>query len=247
MMKLGMHVDNWRHFDVSYHIPCQFAKDHGLEYVEFGTIDGDYFIQALGYSPHIPLHSDPRQLKRYLDSLGLKMSQLDAAYPMSSPEGQYRGIGYTLRAIQFASAVGCPCVDTTDGARKPAGYTDDEVLSMLRAVRPRMQASAVHGARARCDRVYGRAGRPCPRCGATCWPRASGTPPSPWRPSACWWGRCSAAPRRASRSASAVPAACTPPTSSGERPGRWRPRCSWSRWPGWRRLPCWSPRLRSPR
>jgi len=132
MMKLGMHVDNWRHFDVSYQVPCQFAKDHGLEYVEFGTIDGDYFIQALGYSPHIPLHSDPLELKRYLDSLGLKMSQLDAAYPVSSPEGQYRGIGYTLRAIQFAKAVGCPCVDTTDGARKPAGYTDEEVMSLIK-------------------------------------------------------------------------------------------------------------------
>ncbi len=132
MMKLGMHVDNWRHLDVSYQVPCQFAKDHGLEHVEFGTIDGDYFIQALGFSPHIPLHSDPLKLKTYLDSLGLQMSQLDAAYPMSCPEGQYRGIGYTLRAIQFAKAVGCPCVDTTDGARKPEGYTDDEVMALIK-------------------------------------------------------------------------------------------------------------------
>jgi sugar phosphate isomerase/epimerase len=132
MLKLGMHVDNWRHFDVSYQVPCQFAKDHGLEYVEFGTIDGDYFIQALGFSPHIPLHSDPLLLKRYLDSLGLRMSQLDAAYPMSCPEGQYRGVGYTLRAIQFAKAVGCPCVDTTDGARKPEGYTDKEVMALIK-------------------------------------------------------------------------------------------------------------------
>jgi sugar phosphate isomerase/epimerase len=132
MMKLGMHVDNWRHLDVSYQVPCQFAKNHGLEYVEFGTIDGDYFIQALGFSPHIPLHSDPLKLKEYLDSLGLRMSQIDAAYPMSCPEGQYRGIGYTLRAIQFAKAVGCPCVDTTDGARKPEGYTDAEVMALMK-------------------------------------------------------------------------------------------------------------------
>ncbi len=132
MMKLGMHVDNWRHLDVSYQVPCQFAKNHGLEYVEFGTIDGDYFIQALGFSPHIPLHSDPLKLKQYLDSLGLRMSQIDAAYPMSCPEGQYRGIGYTLRAIQFAKAVGCPCVDTTDGARKPEGYTDEEVMGLIK-------------------------------------------------------------------------------------------------------------------
>ena len=132
MLKLGMHVDNWRHFDVSYELPCQFAKDNDIEYVEFGTIDGDYFIQALGYNPHIPLHSDPLKLKGYLDSLGLKVSELDAAYPMSSPEGQYRGIGYTIRTIQFASAIGCPCVDTTDGGRKPEGYTDEEVMVLMK-------------------------------------------------------------------------------------------------------------------
>lgn len=132
MIKLGMHVDNWRHFDVTYEVPCQFAKEHEMEYVEFGTIDGDYFVQALGYNPHIPLHSDPLKLKHYLDSMGLKVSQLDAAYPMSCPEGQHRGIGYTTRAIQFAKALGCPCVDTTDGGRKPAGYTDDEVMVLIK-------------------------------------------------------------------------------------------------------------------
>jgi len=132
MLKLGMHVDNWRHFDVTYEVPCQFARDHEMEYIEFGTIDGDYFVQALGYNPHIPLHSDPLKLKKYLDSMGLKVSQLDAAYPMSCPEGQHRGIGYTIRTIQFAKALGCPCVDTTDGGRKPEGYTDDEVMALMK-------------------------------------------------------------------------------------------------------------------
>ena len=132
MIKLSMHVDNWRHLDVSYEVPCQVAKDHDMEFVEFGTIDGDYFVQALGYSPHIPLHSDPLKLKSYLDSMGLKVSQLDAAYPMSCPEGQHRGIGYTIRSIQFAKALGCPCVDTTDGGKKPEGYTDDEVMALIK-------------------------------------------------------------------------------------------------------------------
>ena len=132
MLKLGMHVDNWRHFDVSYEVPCQFAADNDMEFVEFGTIDGDYFIQALGYNPHIPLHSDPLVLKAYLDDLGLKVSQLDAAYPMSSPQGQSRGIGYTTRAIQFAKALDCPCVDTTDGGTKPAGYSDAEVMGLIK-------------------------------------------------------------------------------------------------------------------
>jgi len=132
MIKLSMHVDNWRHLDVPYQVPCQVAKDNDMEYVEFGTIDGDYFIEALGYSPHIPLHSDPLKLKSYLDSMGLKVSQLDAAYPMSCPEGQHRGIGYTTRAIQFAKALDCPCVDTTDGGKKPDGYTDAEVMVLMK-------------------------------------------------------------------------------------------------------------------
>jgi sugar phosphate isomerase/epimerase len=51
---------------------------------------------------------------------------------MSCPEGQYRGIGYTIRTIQFAKALGCPCVDTTDGSRKPEGYTDDEVMALIK-------------------------------------------------------------------------------------------------------------------
>jgi len=132
MLNLGMHVDNWRHLDVSYEVPCRLAKDQGIEYVEFGTIDGDYFVQALGYNPHIPLHSDPLKLKSYVDSMGLKVSQLDAAYPMSCPEGQFRGIPYTIRAIQFAKALGCPCVDTTDGGRKPQGYSDKEVMGLIK-------------------------------------------------------------------------------------------------------------------
>jgi len=86
----------------------------------------------LGYNPHVPLHSDPLKLKSYLDSMGLKVSQLDAAYPMSSPEGQFRGVPYTIRAIQFARAIGCPCVDTTDGGHKPQGYTDKEVMALMK-------------------------------------------------------------------------------------------------------------------
>jgi len=132
MLKLGMHVDNWRHLDATYEAPCEFARKHGMEYIEFGTIDGEYFVQALGYNPHITLDSDPLKLKRYLDSMRLKVSQLDAAYPISTPEGQYRGVNYTIKTIKFAKALGCPCVDTTDGARKPAGYTDEEVMALIK-------------------------------------------------------------------------------------------------------------------
>lgn len=49
---------------------------------------------------------------------------------------------------------------------RPAGrVTDDEALAIVRAIRPLMQRSARDGQQSRHRQVYGRAGRPCPRCG----------------------------------------------------------------------------------
>jgi endonuclease-8 len=58
---------------------------------------------------------------------------------------------------------------------RPAGMVgDDEVLAILRAVRPRMQQSARDGMQDRFKTIYGAAGRPCPRCGTLIRSRAMG-------------------------------------------------------------------------
>jgi Formamidopyrimidine-DNA glycosylase len=50
---------------------------------------------------------------------------------------------------------------------RPTGTVSDrEVLSIVDAVRPRMRRSAERGFEREAIRVYDRAGRPCPRCGA---------------------------------------------------------------------------------
>ncbi|HEV2770743.1 MAG TPA: DNA-formamidopyrimidine glycosylase family protein [Solirubrobacteraceae bacterium] len=50
---------------------------------------------------------------------------------------------------------------------RPTGKVgDDEALSVVRAARPRMQQSARDGHGTRHRAIYGRAGHPCPRCGA---------------------------------------------------------------------------------
>jgi endonuclease-8 len=53
-----------------------------------------------------------------------------------------------------------------DPRRRVGAVTDAEVLAIVRAARPRMQRSVEHGHRAEPPLVHGRAGRPCPRCGA---------------------------------------------------------------------------------
>jgi endonuclease-8 len=49
---------------------------------------------------------------------------------------------------------------------RPAGrVADEEALEIIRLLRPRMQQSARDGMQDRHRVIYGRDGRPCPRCG----------------------------------------------------------------------------------
>lgn len=130
MLKLGMHTDNWRTLSGSFEQAVTAAQDLSLDFIEFGVIDGQDFIQGLGYAPTISLDSNPIQLSRYLEDRGLRVSQIDAGYPISGPLGATFGVRYAQRAIQFASAIGCPYVDTTDGQFKPKGYTDEETIAI---------------------------------------------------------------------------------------------------------------------
>jgi endonuclease VIII len=58
---------------------------------------------------------------------------------------------------------------------RPTGRTsDDEALAVVRAARPRMQQSAQDGNQRRFKTIYGRAGIPCPRCGAPIRSRGQG-------------------------------------------------------------------------
>jgi sugar phosphate isomerase/epimerase len=132
MIHLGMHTDNWRTLSGSMADAVASAKANDLKYIEFGVVDGQDFIQGLGYAPTLSLDSNPIRFKRYLDASGLKVSQIDAGYPITGPLGATHGVRYIQKAIQFAAAIGCPCVDTTDGAKKPEGYTDVEVLAITK-------------------------------------------------------------------------------------------------------------------
>ncbi|MBI2477434.1 MAG: sugar phosphate isomerase/epimerase, partial [Planctomycetia bacterium] len=128
MIELGMHTDNWRVLSGNLRSAVESAVKYGLSHIEFGVIHGQYFIHGLGYDPSVSLQSNPRALKRYLDENGLKVSQIDGAFPMMGPEGSTFGVQYVQQAIRFAAEIGCPIVDTTDGATKPEGYSDEEIF-----------------------------------------------------------------------------------------------------------------------
>jgi len=68
-----------------------------------------------------------------------------------------------------------------DPWRAAGSVSDAEALAIIDAVRPRMIRSGLEGPRTIEPRVYRRAGRPCPRCGATVVSRAGGSGRSPSR------------------------------------------------------------------
>ena len=128
MIELGLHTDNWRPLSGSFETAAETAVKYNLEHIEFAVIHGQYFIQAMGYDPGISLQSNPRKLKRYCDEKGLKVSQLDGSYPLMGPDGSTFGVQYVQQSIRFAAELGCPMVDTVDGAFEIEGFSKEEVF-----------------------------------------------------------------------------------------------------------------------
>lgn len=128
MIELGLHTDNWRALSGSFQAACEAAVKHGLKHIEFAVIHGQYFIQAMGYDPSISLQSNPRALRKYLDSKQLRVSQIDGSFPMMGPDGSTFGVQYAQQAIRFAAELDCPMVDTVDGGFEIPGLSRDEVF-----------------------------------------------------------------------------------------------------------------------
>jgi sugar phosphate isomerase/epimerase len=128
MIELGMHTDNWRPLSGSFRTAAESAVKYGIRHLEFAAIHGQYFIQAMGYEPGISLQSNPRALRRYCEKMGLSISQIDGSYPLMGPDGSAFGVQYVQQSIRFAAELGCPMVDTVDGAFEIEGFSREEVF-----------------------------------------------------------------------------------------------------------------------
>ena len=128
MIELGMHTDNWRTLSGSFQTACESAVKYQLQHIEFAVIHGQNFLQAMGYDPAISLQSNPMALRRYLDEMGLAVSQIDGSYPLMGPDGSTFGVQYVQQSIRFAAELGCPMVDTVDGALEIEGCSREEVF-----------------------------------------------------------------------------------------------------------------------
>jgi sugar phosphate isomerase/epimerase len=131
-IKIGFHTDAFNSAYFNFEKCLQWAQENGVHYIECGLIDGVSWAQGLGYYPHVALYEDPALLRRKMEMFGVQFSQVDAAYPLSGKDGPLRGVPYVMKAIAWASQVGCPRVDTTDGLHAPPGLTDEEAMALMK-------------------------------------------------------------------------------------------------------------------
>lgn len=134
MLEIGFHTDAFNSAYWNFDQCLEWAKRNGLAYIECGAIDGVSWIHGLGYQPHVALWEDPLLLRKKMDRLGIRFSQIDAAFPLSKPEGATLGVEYILHTMRWAKLAGCPRVDTTDDRLPPAGMSDHETLEHMRRI-----------------------------------------------------------------------------------------------------------------
>jgi sugar phosphate isomerase/epimerase len=128
MIELGIHTDNWRTLSGGFELAIEKTAKLGIKHVEFSVINGQYYIQAMGYEPSVSMESNPRAIRRYLEKQGMVVSQIDASFPMMGYDGATHGVRYLQQAIRFAAELGCPMVDTSDCSNQQKDLSNDEVF-----------------------------------------------------------------------------------------------------------------------
>ncbi|HWQ56191.1 MAG TPA: sugar phosphate isomerase/epimerase [Bryobacteraceae bacterium] len=141
-MDIGFHTDAFNSAYWNFEQCLDWAKRNSVRFIECGSIDGVSWIHGLGYQPHVALWEDPVFLRRKMDRYGVAFSQMDAAFPLSLPEGATLGVEYVLHTMRWAKLAGCPRIDTTDDRNPPPGMTDREGIEHLRRIYRRLLEAA---------------------------------------------------------------------------------------------------------
>ena len=134
MIEIGFHTDAFNSSYWNFEQCLQWAQRNDVHYIECGTIDGVSWIHGLGYQPHVALWEDPIALRKKMEGYDVQFSQLDAAFPVSLPEGASLGLTYMINSIRWAYLAGCQHIDTTDHMFKPEGLTDEQALEMMKRI-----------------------------------------------------------------------------------------------------------------
>jgi len=132
MIEIGFHTDAFNSAYWSFEQALEWAQKNDVHWIECGMIDGVSWIHGLGYQPHVAIWEDPLMWREKAEKYGVRFSQIDAAFPLSRPEGASLGVEYANRTIRWAYLAGCDHIDTTDDRFAPQGITHDQALEIMK-------------------------------------------------------------------------------------------------------------------
>lgn len=131
-MQISFHTDAFSSAFFSFEKSLDWAKKNDVHFIECGFVNGVSWINGLGYFPHLSVVDDPIRVRRLQDKYDCRLSQIDAAFPLSEKTGPTYGVPYILDTLRYAKLAGCPRVATTDGLYKPEGLEDDEAMAQMK-------------------------------------------------------------------------------------------------------------------
>ncbi len=125
---LGLNPEFVRHADQSFTLALQATKKMGYEYFEPNLITGRCLLSEHGYCHLQSMENDPAWMRDQLAEHGLKPSGVSAHASLMKSDW---GVDYLIQAIQYAAAIGAPCVNTDEG-KKPVWLSDDEAFELIK-------------------------------------------------------------------------------------------------------------------
>lgn len=131
-MQIGFHTDAFSSAFFNFEKCLDWAQKNDVHAIECGFINGVSWIHGLGYFPHLSVTDDPMHVRRLQEKYDCRLSQIDAAFPLSEKTGPIYGVPYVLDTLKYAKLCGCASVATTDGLHKPEGLEDDEAMALMK-------------------------------------------------------------------------------------------------------------------
>ena len=131
-MQIGFHTDAFASTFFNFEECLDWAQKNDVHFIECGFVNGVSWLHGLGYFPHLSVIDDPYHIRRLQEKYDCRLSQIDAAFPLSEQTGVTFGVPYVLDTLRYAKLCGCPRVATTDGLHKPEGFTDSEAMEHMK-------------------------------------------------------------------------------------------------------------------
>ncbi|HEO69723.1 MAG TPA: sugar phosphate isomerase/epimerase [Candidatus Hydrogenedentes bacterium] len=143
-MKVGLNTEAFRHADKPLEYALEAIRQQGYRYCELNMLNGRDLLCEAGYYSAVSMERDPLEVRAIVQGFGLRVSAVSAHAPMAQPE---ISVPFLTRAIEFAGALGAPCVCTDEGV-VPAWMTKRQAFEIfhytLRRVLPVAERHKVH-------------------------------------------------------------------------------------------------------